>query len=171
MKNLLIGGFCLVISACATTTGLQPTEQYSGFDNARVVNILPHGNACTEMICTGFGLQWSSKYPENAFMIVEVFNSVNAIFGVQLNIDGEIVTLQEGQLLTDTEITRYTEKSTKAFRISMKRLKQIENAKRVWMRVETPSGTIEDAIIDGNTDSKSYHALKRFLAKVETPQA
>tara|TARA_Y100001968_G_scaffold286015_1_gene286397 strand:- start:715 stop:1221 length:507 start_codon:yes stop_codon:yes gene_type:complete len=156
------------LAGCATTTGLEPTERFSGFDNARVVDIQPHGNACTGMVCTGFGLQWNSKYPENAFMIVEVFNDITAIFGAQLNVDGNIVTLQESQLTSDFESDGYVKNSSKAFLISMDTLRRIETAHRVWMRVETPSGTIEDAIIDGETDSKSYHALKRFLAKVDS---
>lgn len=157
----------LSLTGCATTTGLEPTERFSGFDNARVVDIQPHGNACEGIICTGFGLQWNSKYPDDAFMIVQVFNDITAIFGAKLNIDGDIIDLEESQLISDLESDGYMKNSSKAFRISLPTLRKIENAKRVWMRVETPNGTIEDAIVDGDRDSKSYHALKRFLTKVD----
>lgn len=156
----------LTISACSNTSGLAPKVSHSGFDNSKVVNIAPHGNACNYMNCTGFGLQWNSKYPNEAFMIVQVFNNLSPIFGAQLNIDGNIIILKESQLVSSYELDGYTQNSSKAFSVSIDTLEKIEDAKKVWMRVETPNGTIEDAIIDGNTDSKSYHALKRFLAEV-----
>lgn len=158
----------LAIGACSNTSGLAPKVSHSGFDNSKVVNIAPHGNACTYMTCTGFGLQWNSKYPDDAFMIVQVFNNVTPIFGAQLNIDGDIITLKESQLVSSYDVDGYTRNSSKAFSVSLETLESIENANRVWMRVETPDGTIEDAIIENGKDSKSYHALKRFLLEVKS---
>ena len=158
----------LGINACSNSTGLDAKVSHSGFDNSKGVNIAPHGNACTYMTCTGVGLQWNSKYPDDAFMIVQVFNNVAPIFGAQLNIDGDIITLKESQLVSSYEVDGYTRNSSKAFLVSLDTLEKIENANKVWMRVETPDGTLEDAIIDGNKDSKSYHALKRFLVEVKS---
>lgn len=156
----------LVIGACSNTTGLDAKVSHSGFDNSKVVNIAPHGNACTYITCTGFGLQWNSIYPDDAFIIVQVFNNVAPIFGAQLNIDGDIITLKESQLVSSYEVDGYTRNSSKTFLVSLNTLEKIENANKVWMRVDTPDGTLEDAIIDGNKDSKSYYALKRFLLEV-----
>lgn len=167
MFKRLIFVSVLALTGCANTTGLEPTERHSGFDNARIVDIRPHGNACTTMVCTGFGLQWNSKYPSSALMIVQVFNDITAILDAQLNIDGEIITLDESQMFSDFETMGYIKNSSKAFVMPLSTLERITTAKRVWMRVRTPSGTIEDAIIDGQKDSKSYHALKRFLLKVK----
>lgn len=166
MFKHLIFILVLVLVGCANTTGLEPTERYSGFDNSRIVDIQPHGNACSTITCTGFGLQWNSKYPNSVLMIVQVFNDITAILDAQLNIDGEVVTLDESQLFSDFETMGYIQNSSKAFILPLDTLENIATADRVWMRVRTPSGTIEDAIIDGQKDSKSYHALKRFLAKL-----
>jgi len=40
----------LAIGACSNTSGLAPKVSHSGFDNSKVVNIAPHGNACTYML-------------------------------------------------------------------------------------------------------------------------
>lgn len=167
-KLFLAFGVIATLFGCKSTTGMDATEHYSGFDNARIVNIVPHGNACQNMVCTGFGLQWSSEHKDSALMVVQIFNQMSAIFGAKLNIDGEVITLYESQLITSTDISSggYVKNSSKAFSISLETLRRISKAKRVWMRVETPDGTLEDAIIDGDTDSKSYHALKRFLTKI-----
>ncbi|OFC71797.1 hypothetical protein [Alteromonas confluentis] len=168
MRKLLLVAGLLALTGCSTKTGLVPTEHHSGFDDARIVNIAPHANACKSISCTGFGLQWSSKYPDSALITVQLFNQLSAIFGAKLNIDGDIITLKENQITTSSDISQdgFIKNSSKAFIISMENLQRITKAKKVWMRVETPDGTLEDAIIDGDTDSKSYYALKRFLAKV-----
>ena len=40
----------LLIAGCGTTVGLSPKVEHSGFDNARIVNIAPHGNAPSGML-------------------------------------------------------------------------------------------------------------------------
>lgn len=46
-------------------------------------------------------------------------------------------------------------------------IRKIVDSKRTWLRVHTTGDYIDDAVIDGSTDSKPYHALKRFLTSVD----
>jgi hypothetical protein len=165
VKRIICGLFVLVLSGCANTIGMAPQEGYSGFDNARTVNLPPHGNACTGWVCTGFGAQWSDAHPDEALLIVTVFNDTTAVMGALLNIDGEKIRLDQSQAFTsfDSEVIKT---SSKAYLVPLELVRRIVDAKRVWLRVETPDGTIEDAVIDGTTDSKAYHALKRFLVQI-----
>lgn len=165
MNKLIAGIFLVFLSGCANTIGTAPQEGYSGFDDARIVNLPPHGNACTGWVCTGLGAQWSEEYPDQALLIVTVFNDTTAVTGALLNIDGEKIRLDQSQASTSFDSEVITT-SSKAYLVPLSLIRRIVDANRVWMRVETPSGTIEDAIIDGSTDSKSYHALKRFLAAI-----
>ena len=47
-------------------------------------------------------------------------------------------------------------------------LRAIADARRVWVRVSSTRGWSEQAIVDGDTDSKALHALRRFLAQVDS---
>ena len=46
-------------------------------------------------------------------------------------------------------------------------LRSIAGAQRAWLRVHTTDGYVEDAIVDGSTDSKALHAMRRFLSEVD----
>ena len=63
-----------LFTGCGTTTGLSPKVSHSGFDNARVVSISPHGNAISGMIGTGIGAQWSEARKDQVILIIAVFN-------------------------------------------------------------------------------------------------
>jgi len=56
--------------------------------------------------------------------------------------------------------------STKGFLTKLDTVEKIIKSKRTWLRVHTPTGTIEDAVINGKKDSKAYHALIRFMDAV-----
>jgi hypothetical protein len=157
----------LLLAGCGTTTGLAPTSSVSGFDGARVVNITPHGVACSSMVCAALGVQWNSKRPDSAILTVSVFNQIVGITGAAINVDGNIIDLGRSQALTNfSRPGEMLRESSNDFVVPMSLVRSITTAKRAWLRVHTPQGSIEDAIIDGATDSKAYHALKRFLAEV-----
>lgn len=156
------------LTGCATTSGLAPSVTQSGFDGARVVTIAGHGNACTSMRCSGLGAQWHSTSPDSALLIVYLFNDIKGITGAQLNIDGTKVTLMATQHPTDFNIPGATIKeSRKAFTVPLSVIRQVAASQRTWLRVQTTSGYVEDAVVDGAIDSKALHAMKRFLISVD----
>ncbi|MCP3129259.1 hypothetical protein [Shewanella sp. KJ2020] len=169
MRMLFVIALAFVISGCATTSGTNPIIGYSGFDNAKTVSIDPHGNACSSMVCTGLGAQWNSSNPDSAILIVQVFNEYAAISQAELIIDGNKVTLSSAQTVTDFSYPGSAiRESSKGFGIPFSVIEQILSAKRVWLRVHTPTGYIEDPVIDGEKDSKAYHALSRFVTAVKS---
>jgi len=166
-----LASLSLLLTSCGTTTGLSPTTAHSGFDNARIVNIVPHGNAMTGMIGTGIGAQWNEVKKDQVILIIAVFNTTTAITGAELNIDGEKLTLTPTADITDMESGgEIMKKSTKGFVTKLATVEKIIRSKRTWLRVSTPTGTMEDAVIDGAKDSKAYHALKRFMDAVKGKQ-
>lgn len=172
MKRELLLSFATfliaILSGCSTTTGLAPKVGHSGFDNARTVSIRPHGNAIKGMIGTGLGAQWNEAHKNKVIIIVAVFNEYTGITGAELNIDGNKYTLRETQTVTNLDAGGDIMKiSTQGFIADLEIVKRIIESKRTWLRVHTPTGVMEDAVIDGTQDSKAYHALKRFIDEVE----
>lgn len=119
------------------------------------------------MVCTGIGAQWNQSHPNSVILIINVFNNVTGITGAQLNIDGEIVTLNRTSGVTDFQVDNYIKNSTKGFVTDLSVVRRIIKSKRTWLRVSTPTGYIEDRVVDGKKDSKALHALKRFMSSVE----
>lgn len=168
MIRLLLFSVGLLLIGCSTTSGTGPNVTRSGFDNARVVAISGHSNACKGMLCTGLGAQWTSKSPAEAILVVYLFNDIKGIMGAKLNIDGQTHDLSIMQPLTNfNEFGAATKESRKGFLVPLDLVCKITASQRTWLRVQTTGGYVEDAVIDGQTDSKSYHALKRFLAAVD----
>ncbi|SBS62722.1 hypothetical protein [Vibrio atlanticus] len=157
-----------LIAGCSTTSGLEPSVSHSGFDNATIISIEPHGNACDSMVCTGIGAQWSSSKPEQVILIMSIFNEYSGITDVQLNIDGKKIQLQPTRTITDLNNNSAIKTSTKAFVADLQLIDSILSSQRTWVRVHTPTGYLEDAVIDNGKDSKSYHALSRFMRDVRS---
>lgn len=158
----------ILLSGCSTTSGTGPAVSHSGFDNATVIRINPHGNACSGMVCTGLGAHWNATRPEETILVVSVFNSINAITGAKLNIDGEVHQLRVMETFTNfSEFGAATKESRKGFLVPTSLVRKITMSKRTWLRVNTTSGYVEDAVIDGGKDSKAFHAMKRFLSEVD----
>lgn len=156
------------LAGCSTTSGTGPNVSRSGFDGARVVTINGHGNACKSMLCTGLGAQWTSKNPTESVLVVYVFNDIKGITGAQLNIDGQTYDLTTMRPFTNfSDFGAATKESRKGFLVPTDLVRKITVSQRTWLRVQTTAGYYEDAVIDGQTDSKAYHALKRFLAAVD----
>lgn len=157
----------LLAAGCATTTGLAPQQVRSGFDGARVVTIASHGNACTTVLCTGLGLEWSDKLPETAILTATVYGVWRPITGAQISVDGRVVTLGRPAGITNFSPPGDPFRiSRRDFTVPMSAVRGIAASQRAWLRVQTTDGYIEHAIIDGSTDSKAYHAIGRFLAQV-----
>lgn len=156
----------VLLYGCGTGAGTSAKVGYSGFDNARTVSIAPHANAKD----TGLGAQWNAAHPDSASLIVAVWWQYVSITEAELNIDGEKISLTPiSGSTTDfsTMVNGQIRLSTRAFRTNIATVKKIVASKRTWLRIHTPSGYIEDAVIDGAQDSKAYNALIRFIAAVE----
>lgn len=153
---------------CGPTVGNNTNVSYSGFDGAKVVTINGHGNACTTILCSGLGAQWRSINPKQSILVVYVFNDITGITGAQISIDGKEYNLNSMQPFTNfSEFNAPVSESRKGFIVPTDLIRKIVASKRTWLRVQTTSGYIEDAVIDGATESKAYYALKRFLSDVD----
>ena len=160
----------VLAAGCATTVGLDATETRSGFDGGRVVNIRPHGTACTGLPCISLGAQWHERSRAGALLEVQVTG--DRYYGIQraeLSIDGRVLRLPGRAVTrfdrTGTIPTMYD--SRQSFGVTLQDLRDAASARRVWVRVHTLDGYVEAAIVDGATDSKALHALRRFLAQVD----
>lgn len=170
MKILFTIAMILFISSCATTSGTQPIVGFSGFDNAKTVSIQAHGNACSSLVCTGLGAKWNSSNPERAILTVKIFNEYTAISEAKINIDGKKISLLSSTSVTDfSEPGSVMKTSKRGFGVPLSVIEEILSAKRAWLRVYTPTGYIEDAIIEGDKDSKAFHALSRFMKAINSP--
>lgn len=159
---------CAVAGGCATTSGMAPTSSRSGFDGSRVVNVAGHGAACTGVICPGLGAQWSDRTPTTVIVTVYLFNELRGITGAQLAIDGRIVTLKAMPGLTGfSRPGDAMKESRRDFTLPLEDVRAVGRAQRAWLRVQTTDGAMESAIVDGATDSKALHALRRFLAEID----
>lgn len=167
MKYATLVVALIALAGCATTDGSSVETTFSRFDNSRHVSISSHGNACAGVLCTGLGAQWSSVRPDDALLTVRVFNEIVEITGAQLSIDGSIEKLDATGVTNFDNSSRYLKQSQKAFAVRLDTLRKVVVSKKTWLRVQTPSGYIEDPVIDGERDSKAFHALKRFLAAVD----
>lgn len=165
MRTLMIVAAALALAGCAT--GSPPTSRVSGLDGSRVVTVPGHGNACSGVVCTGLGAQWSSAEPEYALLVVYVFNDVRAITGASLSVGGRVHRLTP---LGQTGFASYgaaTRESRKAFAVPLGLVRELAQADRAWLRVETPGGYLEDPVVDSGREGKSLGALRRFLASVD----
>lgn len=157
----------LLLLGCAT--GSPPASRISGLDGSRMVTIPGHGNACSGMVCTGLGAQWSSATPDHALLVVYVFNDTRAITGASISIDGTVHRLTQSGLSTGfAPYGAATRESRKAFAVPLSLVKELVTAQRVWLRVETPAGYVEDPVVDLGKHGRSYSALQRFLVSVNS---
>lgn len=165
MRTLMIVATALALAGCAT--GSPPTSRVSGLDGSRVVTVPSHGNACSGVVCTGLGAQWSSAEPGRALLVVYVFNDVRAITGASLSVGGRVHHLTP---LGQTGFAPYvaaTRESRKAFAVPLGLVRELAQADRAWLRIETPGGYLEDPVVDSGREGKSLGALRRFLASVD----
>jgi hypothetical protein len=158
----------LLLGGCSTTVGLNPEVTQSGFDNSKSVNIFPHPNVEGSGMPTGLGAQWHANDPDNVILVVMVYEYIG-ITGAELNIDGEKIVLTPVGTATDMqEPIPNVRESMNNFSTDLSTVEKILKSKRTWLRVYTPTGTLESAVIDGQQDSKAYHALERFMAAVKS---
>lgn len=99
--------------------------------------------------------------------MVNIINEYRGITGAQLNMDGQVLTLKKTATATTMDASGGMKQSTQSFIVPLSLIRDITNSQRTWLRVQTPSGSYEDAVIDGAKDSKAFHALKRFLSSVD----
>lgn len=157
------------LAGCATTTGLAPTSSTSGFDGARVVDIAPHGTVCDEMPCVALGAQWNSRFPESVIVTVVTLDpKFSGIQKATFSIDGkELAFRPKGLTRFDPGFSAVARESRQDFVVPLETLRQIRAAGRVWLRVSTLDGYVDRAVLDGQKDSKAYHAIGRLLAEID----
>jgi len=147
------------------------------FDGAQRVWIDPHGLDCgMRMVCASFGARWTSSYPDEAVLVVEVVNEYVAIESVALNIDGAVHVLEPLEASRPTSfrnlgvrarapVARF---STKDFSIPLDLAQAMLAAQSVKVRVTTAGGLVDATFAGGRKATKARGALERFLALVPT---
>ena len=168
MRTLLIAAAAVALLQGCATGGSPPTSRVSGLDGSHVVTVPGHGNACSGVVCTGLGAQWSSATPDHALLVVYVFNDVRAITGASLSVGGRVHRLtQVGVPTTFAPYGAATRESRKAFAVPLGLVRELAQADRAWLRVETPAGYLEDPVVDSGREGRSLGALRRFLSSVD----
>ena len=167
MRLLGIIFLALAISGCASTSGLAAKETTSGYSGKRFVEISPHGVDCSSMICPMLGAQWDESTPNQAVLLVGLANTYEGITGAKFMIDGEEFVVGSKVSMTDFESLGSYKSSTAGFRVPLSLIRNITEAETAWLRLSTQTGYIEERIIDKSGDSKAFHALSRFINKID----
>lgn len=168
MKTIYTIVLCFALAACSNKSGLDPSVTYSGFDNAKVVSIEPHGVACSNMTCLAIGAQWNASKPSKAVIVIGIYNDYSIIKSAELNIDGEKIMIDDARTLTGlSSFNAPMMSSTKGFAVDLDVIKKILASSRTWLRVHTVNGYIENPVIQPGEDSKAFHALDRFMKSVD----
>lgn len=160
-----------VLAGCANSVGLDASIKRSGFDNSAVVDMPVHGTRCGSLTkkCLGIGAQWTSASPDRVILTPSIYMEYAGIVGAKLSIDDKIVDL--GQPIGVTDMSKPGASallmSTGSFATSYETVRQMAYARKVWIRLTTPTGTVEDSLIDGDSDSKAIYAMRRFVESVE----
>jgi hypothetical protein len=169
MRKALAALAVCVMAGCANTDGMAPTVSIAGYDQARVVNISPHGLACDELPCLALGVEWSSAKPESAVLIVKrVGIDYAGINRLSLKVDGKETTL--AARASGTEFAAGSppmRESIQTFAAPMQLVRDLASGRQVLARVDSVRGYLDGAIMDGEKDSKAVHALRRFLLAVD----
>ena len=173
MKRLMLAtaaAVTMILSGCATTSGLAPDISKSGFDGAAVVDIAPHANMCLSL-CTTLGAQWSSSRPDVANLRIGIYDlsKFYSIRGAQIRVGQDVIDLTPEPGITQLEVdpAGVARDSHKWFTVPLDLIRRIAASNDAWIRLNTNAGTVDDAIIDNGKDSKALNALKRFLSKVD----
>lgn len=169
MVRILAMVAAVLLAGCATTDGLAPTSKVAGFDGARVVDIAPHGAVCDALPCVSIGAQWSARHPDTAIVTVMLLGpKFSGIQRMALSIDGRERSFQpSGITRLDPGLSALVRESRQDFALPLSVLREAHGARRVWIRVSTLDGYIDQAVIDGPKDSKALHAIGRFLTAVD----
>lgn len=179
MKKVLFAlTTALILTGCATTSGLDAKTQVSSFDGSKSVAIAPHGFACVNYLtCATTGFSWNNKRPEQASMLVEILDPVkggdyHAIAAVKINIDGEIITLTPA--VGDTNNFDYDDiykKTSRLYTMPLPLLERIKQSNITKMQVIAKDALIEGDFKNTGESTKSYHAMLRFLDQVKAAKA
>ncbi|MEI7177135.1 hypothetical protein [Pectobacterium carotovorum] len=170
MKKVIVAGMvAFALAGCANNIGLSPETNVSKFDGVKTVTIQPHGADC----CMSIGAFWSEKVPDSAILNLTTYVKYMNLEGAELRVDDKIIKLRPVDVLTKFEQMTpgnnavNVPTSTRGFAISLSDLRQIMTAKTSMIRLTTLSdGAIVGTIKDGQSDTKAYYALQRFLNQV-----
>lgn len=180
MKKIIAGALlALMMTGCATTSGLEAKTSVSTFDGAKSVTIPAHGMNCTKgLVCDMIGFSWSSKLPDLSGFMVEI-KDLNGggnskfypIKVVKLNIDGEIVTLKpliagDGSKF-DFDRTTLFKTTTRSYEAPISLLDKIKASNTTKTQIIAEGAVFEDVLKDSDKNSKAYYAMLRFLEQVE----
>ncbi|SPX50607.1 Uncharacterised protein [Klebsiella pneumoniae] len=159
----------LLLVGCANNVGLNPETNVSKFDGVKTVSIQPHGADC----CIAIGAFWTEKVPDMAVLNLTTYVKYMNLESAELRIDDKIIQLQPVDTLTkfeqmlpgDNVVNMPT--STRGFALSLADLRRVMAAKTAMIRITTLSdGGIVGTIRDGQSDTKAYYALQRFLSQI-----
>lgn len=167
-KIIAMLAICFSLFGCANSTGLKPKLSKTGFDDATVVSVPPHGMGCKSYPCIMLGAQWQSNVQGIVYLDFKTMYEFTNMYSARLNIDGDIVELIDISNVTNHDVDTLNNRySLHTFAIKEEKFEKILSAKKVWVQIKTDGGNVEDYIVDDEKDTKAIHALKRFNVMME----
>lgn len=148
MKKILALVLCLGLAGCATLPG-SISERVSGFDKTKEIRMEPAwvGNSFKDDPI-GLGLYKTSKMDsDKAILVAGVKGAYNFSpkESLQFNIDGNIVTLESIDTMTNIELRegvynsvayiRASNWSSKRYEVTKDLIKKLIDGKEVWVKV------------------------------------
>ncbi|STR81471.1 Uncharacterised protein [Klebsiella pneumoniae] len=171
MRRLIFSiALAIAVAGCSNTSGLSPVSGVDRYSNSKTVYIQPHGTDCQSMQCIMLGAFWTEADKDKALLTISLANSTDFISSAWLEVDGK-----RYELRNEGDLTRYSTmvggsavyvKSSKDFIVPLSVIKDITKAKKAWIFVKTGTGSMSNAIIDAQGDSKAYYALQRFVSSL-----
>lgn len=177
MKKVLLVLIGFMLAGCASM-GMPGSisERVSGFDNTKEIVMEPAGvfRSFTEAYLIKLGLYKTSKMNENDAVLVVLVKGAHSFAdkeSLQFNIDGEMVSLESIDLLTDIETKEGSEyfsvynESSKRYTISKDLIQMLINAKSVWVKVNLSKDYLEGEFSKDSIAS-ARPAFRKFYTKV-----
>lgn len=163
-----------LLSGCAATSGMEPTVSESGYSGKKIVTIGLHSNDCSFIElnsgCTSLGAEWSGESPEYALLKVQYTGDYFNIMELKLLIDGKETVLRNNKLTSHDYASGggvHTKFSKTHFTVPLELIRNLSNANRAWLRINSSDTYTEHRIKEGEKEGWSYHAMKRFIKKVD----
>lgn len=171
MKKIILAillGITISVASAEEPKGVK--VQTSGFDGTKEVTLKPYGSSsCMSFskTCVSVGALWKSNLPDRVALDLHSLGKFVNMTDLFINIDGEIVKAERVSFANDHQLTGHYKESFQRFVISKELFDKILSAQKVWMKIETMSGThIETNLIDNGKTTLALDGLKRFATQL-----
>nr|WP_314523813.1 hypothetical protein [uncultured Acinetobacter sp.] len=171
MKKLFL---CLALATFSAFANAEEPKgvkvQTSGFDGTKEVTLKPYGSSsCMSFskTCISVGALWKSNLPDKVALDLHSLGKFVNMTDLFINVDGEIVKADRVSFANDHQLTGHYKESFQRFVIPKDVFNKILSAQKVWLKIETTSGSyIETNLIDSGKSTLALDGLKRFATQL-----